>query len=187
MAAQALVDSAVSFCEDSQVIRYRLDTQETYAGGAEIDVFAPQDQAVSRVLKVWINGYEIKASPAVSVSDLSQPNGLPRMYYSRQNDSQLQILLYPVPDRAFSIDVEVALRPTRSATTLENDLFDLWIEPIVAGALQRLYAVPDQPFSNAAASQAQMAAAIYQTRRARVGGAYGRVSGTVRVQGRPFA
>jgi hypothetical protein len=187
VAAQALVDSAVSFCEDSLAIRQRLEPQKTYAGGAELDVCAPRDQAISRVLKVWLDGYEIKSTPAVSVSDLSQPNGLPRTYYSRQNNSELQILLYPVPDRVFDIDIEVALRPTRSATTFEDDLFDLWVEPIVAGALQRLYAIPDQSFSNAAAAQAQMATAIYMTRRARVEGSYGRVSGTVRVKGRPFA
>ena len=187
MAAQALVDSAIAFCNDSLVQHLRLDSQRAQPGTAEFDVTPPPSQAIARVLRVWIDGCEIHATPSDCINDGLASTGWPRTFYTQQNSSVLSALLYPIPDAAYLIQVEVATRPLRNAKSLENDLFDLWMEPIVEGAKARLMAIPDQPFSNPGMAGAAAANAMYLSRKARIEGSYGRTRAAGRVQMRPLA
>ena len=187
MAAQALVDSAIAFCNDSLVMQLRLDAQRTQANAAEFDVDPPSSQAIARVLRVWVEGVEIHATQSDRINDGLAATGRPRTFYTQQNGSVLSALLYPTPDAAYALQVDVATRPLRNAKVFENDLFDLWLEPIVDGAKARLMAIPDQPFSNPSMAGAAAANAMYLSRKARIEGSYGRTRAAGRVQMRPLA
>ena len=187
MALQALVDSAISFCDDSLVIRQRLDPARTVYGISEFDIDAPSQQAVSRIMKVWIDGVEAHAVPANEVGDWQMPIARPKNFYTLMDGGTLTANFYPVPDGVYRIAGEVALRPLRNATAFSDDLFNTWMEQVVTGALARLMSTPDQPFTNLALGQAATAKALYLSRWARVEGAYGRVNTTVAVRQRPFA
>lgn len=187
MALQALVDSAIAFCEDSLAVRQRLDDQTTRLGQATFDIDPPPQQAVSRILKVWVDGFEISAMPADRVDDGRFLTSRPRSFYTLQDGSETLGMLYPIPDGEYTLVAEVALRPTRSATSFHDDLFHIWLEHIVTGAVARLMSTQDQPFTNLVLGQNAFAKALYMTRRARVEGSYGRVRGTMNVKQRPFA
>lgn len=187
MALQALVDSAIAFCEDSLVVRQRLDIQTTSQGRADFDIDAPPQQAVSRVVKVWIDGQEIYATPSDRVDDARFLTSRPRAFYTLQDSGTTMGMLYPIPDGAYTVAAEVALRPTRSATTLNDDLFNIWLEHVITGAMARLMSIQDQPFTNLVLGQNAFAKALYMSRRARVEGSYGRVRSTMSVKQRPFA
>lgn len=187
MALQALVDSAIAFCDDSLVIRQRLDPQKTRLGAAEFDIDPPTDQAVSRVMKVWVEGREISAMPSDTVDDGRFLTSIPRAFYTQQDSGTTSALLYPAPDGVYALAVEVALRPTRTATQFNDDLFNIWMEHVVTGAMARLMSTQDQPFTNLALGQSAFAKALYMSRRARVESSYGRVRATVTVRQRPFA
>ena len=187
MASQALVDYAISFCEDSLVLR---QTQEPIAVVANVSAYsldAPADQQVARVIHVWLDGKLIQPLP----SDVPIPgDGLvrrPTAYYTTRVDSELLVNLYPIPDADYTLTVETALRPTRDATTLQDDLFTLWVEPLVLGTLSTVMTIPDQPFSNPAAAMTYSARALQLSRKARIEGGIGRVRSSQRVAPRPFA
>ena len=187
MALQALVDSAISFCDDSLVVRQRLDTARTSYGRPDFDIDAPTQQAVSRVLKVWVDGVEASAIAANEVGEGLSPLARPKSFYTLMDGGVLTANLYPIPDGVYRVAGEVALRPLRNATAFSDDLFNTWMEHVVTGALARLMSTPDQPFTNLALGQAATAKALYLSRRARVEGSYGRTNTTVRVRQRPFA
>lgn len=187
MALQALVDSAISFCEDSLVLRQRLDRQLTTLGQAEFDIGVATPQAVTRVLKVWVDGVEIYAAPADIVDDQRITLARPRAFYTVLDDAGLTALLYPVPDKAYTLDVEVALKPVRDAASLHSDLFGTWLESVVEGAKARLMAIPDEPFSNPAAAQFYAVQAARMAKKARIDGAFGRVRGSLSAKPRRFA
>lgn len=184
--AQALVDSAVAFCEDSLAVRHRLDTTTQLPALAEVDLDLPPAQAVARILGVWVNGRKIAPVLADQMGDPST-SGHPTAYYTRRNDSALQLLLYPTPDHNCRVTVEVALRPLRTAVMLEDDLLDMWLPAILAGAMANLKAIPDTPFSNPAIAPVYAMDAARLTNKARVEGAYGRVRGSQSIAMRPFA
>lgn len=185
--AQALVDASIAFCDDSMAIRHRLDAFTTFPGEAFYGMDAPAQQTISRVLDVWVNGGRLAATVADEVNDGSSSRGSPSTFYSRRNDSQLELVLYPTPDATLNVTAEVALRPLRSATSLENDLFDLWMDAIITGAMSRIYAIPDQPFSSPKLAQENLFMATRLSSKARVDASYGRIRGSGSVRMRPFA
>lgn len=186
MMVQALLDSAVAFCENSMALRHRLDAVTQQPGWGELEMDLPAQQSVTRVLSVWADS--VKLQPVATENAPALPaTGTPTTYYTRRNDSQLQLLLYPAPDKACTLTVEVALRPLYSATSVEDDLFDLWLPAVIAGAKSLLMAIPDQPFSNPMLAPILADEAARRAAKARIEGSYGRSRGQFRVQMRPFA
>ncbi len=183
--AQALVDAAITFCEESMAVRCRLDTATQRPRAGEVDLDLPSNQSVARILGVWVNGNLIQPLLADQVGDTSA-SGAPSAYYTRHNDSTLQLLLYPTPDQTCRVTVEVALRPLRTAKLLEDDLLERWVGALIPGALAHIRAIPDTPFSNPAGALMHAQEASRLAGKARAEGAYGRVRGSQSVAMRPF-
>jgi hypothetical protein len=187
LAQQALLDAAIVFCEESQVIRARLDEFSTVADQVSYELDAPAQQQVARVLEVRVDGRPIPMVMAEDVGMITDAVGRPMACYTDATESEFVLRLFPVPDGAYPVQVRAALRPTRTATSVEDDLFNLWSDAVVSGALARLMAVPAQPFSNPALAGGYSAAALSAARKARVEGSFGRVRGSTGVTQRPFA
>ncbi len=186
-AAQALVDAAIVFCEDSLVIRNQLDTFSTVVGQDAYELDVPTQQQVSRVLTVFVEDTPIPAWTAQGTPPVDDARASPTAYYVTRNNSELRLRLYPTPDKAYPIKVVAALRPTRTATRMEDDLLDLWSDAVIAGALSRLMAVTSQAFTNPGEAMRMQMMAAQLARRARTEGNVGSVRGSMRVTPRPFA
>lgn len=187
LAAQAALDSAIAFCEQSDVVREDLDPLTTRAGLSVYELDAPTDQQVARVLRVQVAGRDLRPLPADLVHTMASRTGQPAYYHMTRNGSTLELNLYPTPDRVYPLAANASLRPTRDATTLEDDLLNLWVEPVVAGAIARAMLVPGQAFTDQAGAQGYMAQAQLGIHRARREGALGRTRGSLGVQARPFS
>ena len=185
--AQAIVDAAIAFCEDSMVLREPLDLIQTEAGVDHYDLDAPPQQAVARVMDVYRDGVRLKsvledANRGTRTDRQSQPDS----YRTTRAGSVFQLVLMPVPDRAYTVQVEAAMRPARGATQLEDDLLDRWVEAVSAGAISRLTAMPGQPYTSMETAAAYHAKAIWLANKARIEGSVGRMRGTQTVTPRPF-
>lgn len=187
MAVQALLDSAVAFCEGSMAIRHRIDTFTQPAKLGLIDLDLPAQQSVARVLALWADGVKLSPTAVDNAPAPSSQSGKPSTYYSQRSGSEFVLILQPTPSAACQVVVDVALRPLYSATQVENDLFELWLPAVVAGAMSRLMAISDQPFTNLSMAMAQSAQADRLTAKARVEGSYGRVRGGFSARMKPFA
>jgi len=192
LAQQAIVDSAIQFCDDSMVLRETLDSQTTINGQSTYELDAPSQQQITRILGVWADGVQLKSAAqetAVSMAHVSTDllsTGWPAHFYTTRTGSELLLNLWPTPNTPISLDVEVVTRPVRDATDLENDLYDFWMNAIVAGALGRLMAIPNQPFTNIELSMTYLAKASREASKARVDGNIGRVVSTQYITPRPF-
>jgi hypothetical protein len=114
-------------------------------------------------------------------------SGKPRSATVIEQDCTASLVFDKIPDDCYRLDLEVALKPARNATQLDDDLYNRWIEAVVAGALARLYMVPGQPFSDASAGLYQTGRAARLAVNARIEGSYGRVRGTMAVKFRPLS
>jgi hypothetical protein len=185
---QMLLTSAIEFCEKSQVLRQNLDPFSTVADIGEYDLDSPSAQLIiSRVLGVTADGIPLVGDMAESFPRyLPVDSGIPSSFYVDRTDSQFVLRLLPTPDDVYRLVTTVALRPAMTATQLEDDLYNRWVEPVVSGAIYRAMLLPDQPFTNyARASQVQMETARHITN-SRIEGNYGHVRGSMRVRSRPF-
>ena len=111
---------------------------------------------VTKVLKAWFKGVELTPQGIDEIKTPSQFNtasgyvvdkGDPRYIY--QKDART-FSVYPIPKAADkqSLTLRVALKPTRSATTIDDFIFEEYAETIGHGAITRLALSPGKPYTN---------------------------------------
>ncbi|HEY6509737.1 MAG TPA: hypothetical protein VIY56_17060 [Vicinamibacterales bacterium] len=172
---QALIDSAISFCEETNIVRYITDPITRIAGVADYDLELPQSTELARVIRVWWGK-----------GPYETPSGLPLNW---QITDVGQITIFPTPEN--SIDdpmfIEVSTTPTRSATVVADQLYSKWVEAVVGGAMYRICSQPDQPYTNL--QNAALGAQAFRKGRgdAMIEATKGYVRRDTRVQMRPFA
>jgi len=187
LAEQALLDSAIEFCEKSQVLRETLPAIYTVADIASYQMDTSHSQlSVTRVLQVSIDELPLTGVLAEQFSPVVSPRR-PSEFYSSHAEEYFTLMLSPIPDAEYEVLVTVAVRPLRTATLVPDELFNTWSEAIIAGAKARAMLTPGQPFSDAghAAYAARVAERLTNT--ARVEGNFGRIRGSMRIRSRPFA
>ena len=189
LAAQVLIDAAIEFCDSSLVLRQNLDTFNTVVGRVQYDLDAPSAQHdINRVMGVTLDGKELVAGMTEALrGDMPTAPAKPRGFYTDRTDSVFTLMLSPPPDEVYSVLVNVALSPARTATQLDDDLYNTWINPIVSSAIAQAMQIPGQPFSNPAQAQILLNSVARQTVTSRIEGNYGFVRGSMRVRSRPFA
>lgn len=186
---QVLVSAAIEFSEKSLALRQNLDSFRTVIGIDQYDLDAPTtNHDIDRVMSVAVDGKELSPGLFEAIrNDLPTAIAVPRGFYTDRTDNVLTLKLSPPPDGRYPVVVNVNLRPAMTATQLDDDLFNMWAEPIVAMAVARAMQIPDQPFTNFARAQQLLDSAARQTNSARIDGNYGSVRGSMRVRARPFA
>lgn len=186
LAAQAVLDAAITFCEDSLAVREVLDPLTLQVALDQYELSPPSSQEVVRLLNVWVDGQLLQPVPAEQVDYAARQDGPPTHYYVLRQDEVLTLQLYPTPTSTGVLTAEVALRPTREATQLATDLYTYWLDAVLAGALMRLLVLPGASFANPAAMvhyQGRFAALV---NRARIEGNRGRLRSSLRVRPQSF-
>ena len=186
LAEQSLIDAAISFCDKSLAVRYTPDTAYTTASTARYDFDLPASQDFSRVVYLKVNGRTLTSSPIWDQPLVDTNNSSPTHYFVTQNESELQLNLYPTPDDVYTIEMSVALRPTRSATRLEDDLYTYWHEALTYGALSRIMSASNQPYSNPAMANSYAYKAYTVCQNARIEGNIGRTISSISARPAPF-
>lgn len=119
-------------------------------------------------------------------NDLSTANARPRSFYTDRVDSKLVLRLTPPPDGRYEVKVIAALRPARSATSLDDDLLNLWVAPLTQSALAKALMIPNQPFTNPAMASSMALSAAKLTSTTRIESNYGLIRGSMTSRARPF-
>lgn len=189
MVDQVLLNAAIEFTESSMTLRQNLDYFNTSPGIVQYDLVPPTTQHdINRVMGVTVGGIELTAGMFEAIrNDLPTGQARPRGFYTDRTDNVFTLMLSPPPDGEYQVIVAATLRPARNATQLDDDLYNIWIDPIVSGAIARAMQVPDQPFTNFAQAQYLLDSAAKQTNSSRIESTYGLVRGSMRVRNRPFA
>jgi len=174
---QALIDSASQFCEETCVVHYITDPITVIANVADYDIDLPQGTDLSRILRVWY-GTDPWAAPA----------SMPHNWIVTDHG---QLTVFPTPTTARPpgewLFIDVATKPSRAATSLADQLYNDWIEGVVGGAIARICATPDQPYTNP--TNALLGATNFRVWRgkAQYESTKGRVRRDTAVKMRPFA
>lgn len=189
LAQQALVDSAIEFCEFTQCLVVDLDPINARAGVGGYELDMPSQSRLAQVLRVWFEGRELGAVPYTSVHEVEPLTGVPVYHFCRDADEVLQLNLYPVPDKdaAKAIRVRVATKPARNATSVHASLLEQWADPIVNGAMRRLHEMPGQTFTNEPRALLLESKVRHQLSVARIDALRQRTLSSLTAKMRPFA
>jgi hypothetical protein len=196
LAEEALLDTAIEFCEKTLVVQKTLPPVSTLPEQINYTLTPPTHQAVLLVLAAWFKGALMEPVASQEVLNVqgyttTVPGyehlfrGDPTQYYWTAPNT---LCVFPIPDDtdSDSILVRVATKPSRSATQLEDVLFDDWVDALVAGTLARLHATKDQAWSSSDRSLLRSREFRLAVQRARMEGATGRVRTTLSVKMRRF-
>lgn len=191
-AQEALLDTAIDFCEKTLIVQQTLTPISSVVDTIEYELMAPKHQAVVLPVAVWFKTRMLEPVPAQAIqsvqaytSSQSPLDGMPAQYFWTAPN---MIGLYPIPDatEAATITVRAALKPTRSATQLEDVLYEDWIDVLAHGTLARLHMMKDQPW--ASADRALLHGREYRAgqQRARIEQSTGRIRTSLSVRMRCF-
>jgi len=149
---RAVLNACIEFCEFSGVLKRTLDDETVAAGTAEVDLPIDNSEQLVSIQYVACNGSflqpvaEADASEAVLFGGSS---GQPLVFVETALGT---IRLYPVPDKSCTLSMKVSVKPSRTANYVDALLFTRWKDPIVDGALARLYSMPERWGSGTLAS-----------------------------------
>lgn len=184
---QALVDSAIHFCEQSLVVEAPLDNVALGAGVNNIELDLPSQQRLAQVLEVRLDDRVLAPVARSNFYPGDGATGMPTRYTTTDLDEQLVLTLYPAPDKAYELRTKVATKPARNATSVASVLYENYAETIVDGALARLLAMPEQNFTNEPKAMLLEQRVRRVVAEARIDASRGRVRTSLTAQPRPFA
>jgi len=139
------------------------------------------------VRHIWRNGQKMYPKGADSMPAPSDNHGTPLFYFGRHQAGRFEIGVYPTPDdNSYELVAEVAFVPERDALSLDDDLYELWIDAIRVGTLAYIYAIPGQPFSDLQLAAHYGASFLAKTADAKRRLSFGRVETSHTIKQRPM-
>jgi hypothetical protein len=189
LAQQALLDSAIDFCQRTSAVSVTLDPITVIKNIPTYEIETPAQTSVGTVQKVWYEGkLVLPAAYEQAIEIYDKPNGTPRFFFGQYVDEVYSLTLVPNPEKTSpnGLIVRAALTPTRTATQVHDLLFDRYVDAIVHGAIYQLCAIPDQPFTNLPQAAASALKARAEVSLARGEAMHGNVQSSKSVKMRAF-
>jgi hypothetical protein len=147
----ALRRAAIAFCEQSLVWKAEHDEIDVVSGTADYAFVPPSGAVVHAIDYAEFDGEEIESHAGrtdIEIEDWRNETGTPEYVLG----GATSLLLVPEPDVDGTLTLTVILKPTPTATGVEDFIFNEYRETIVHGALARLMQSPRKPYTDAALS-----------------------------------
>lgn len=152
-----LRNTLIDFCQRStywreQVTFNTVADQSTYT---DADFTLPADSRLVEVYdgKVGTTNIILRKTPTQLQSevgfDWADQTGTVD-YVTREHPDSLRLVRTPTSVQSVTLDISV--KPTQTATTVDDRLYDDWHEVIAAGTLARLYAMNGKPWTETQAA-----------------------------------
>lgn len=144
-------DAARKFC--TETLAYRAEvTAVGYTGTGEYLLLAPADTEIFDALSVTLDDEPLEKATRVQLRRYAREGrtGNPRWF--RIDMGRLYLSPDPGEDIATRLSVIAALRPTRTALSLDDGLAEEFGETFESGAIARLLSAPGQSWTDHAGS-----------------------------------
>jgi len=153
LAVNAIKQAAIEFCDNSFVFQINHPAIDAVATIGEY-AWAPRaDLKVVRPERVW---YDKKPLTPLARRDLDAlyaywpgQEGTPTYFVQEKIE---KLILVPKPSAALvgGILAKVSARPARSATAVDDELWEKYLEVIASGAKAKLFAMKKKPWTDSA-------------------------------------
>jgi hypothetical protein len=152
VAVQAIRNACIQFCEETHYLQENLDPITGIEGVGEYDLDANDgNYKVVEIMQAYYGDQLLipKAQEELNqiyrTSNWEDLKGNP-YYYFRPRASVIRLVTKPVTTDANKLKVKAAIAPRRASTTVDEELFERFLEYIAHGARARLYNTPNQPY-----------------------------------------
>jgi len=141
-----LQEAAAEYIARSELWRFDIESDFTSKNTSDYEIDVPNGAVLENVLDLYVDG-----SPARRVSDRhfslsnTRDNSTPS-YFTIYQDNQIRF--FPTPDRKYTFEGVGVLKPSLSATGVEDFIFETHGRSIACGAIWRLTIIPGKEWSN---------------------------------------
>jgi hypothetical protein len=155
-AVVAIRNTCIDFCRDSLFLQQDLDSISVNAGQGTYDIDVPNGYILGQVLGIYYLNRKLERKSQTELEKLYTRNwqalqGNPQVY-TQLNPDQITLVYTPAESVTAAITGRFSYIPTRTSTSIDDMIFERFLDVIVEGAASRLMATPNQPYSDAAAS-----------------------------------
>lgn len=152
VAVQAIRNACIQFCEETHYLQEELDpiTGQENVGDYDLDA-NDSNYKVVEIMQAYYGDQLLipKAQEELNqiyrTSNWADLKGNP-YYYFRPRATVIRLVTKPNITEGNKLKVKAAIAPNRSSTTVDDELFERFLEYIAHGARARLYNTPNQPY-----------------------------------------
>lgn len=148
----AVRNATDEFCKATNIWKYTHDPMASIAGVAEYELDVPSHAQVASVLSVKQGDWMVEGKSEdwlnSAIHDWQDQESTSSAYYTFETPPVIRLVPYPSATVANDIRVRVSLRPTPNASKTDSALYNEWHEVIAHGALSRLKAMTDKPWTD---------------------------------------
>lgn len=184
LAKNAVLEAAIEFCERTKVNDEALAAIDVLADTGTYNLTAPASTEIVEILSVKHDGESLDPTSRAALDadrpDWETDTDTPLAYFS--DPGRTTVTLGPTPDADLvgGLVVRAAVRPARTATTIDDFLYNQHLQAIAHGALARLFAMAKKEWTSAAKSKEHRDAFDLQISNATVKRAKGHVNAPLR-------
>ena len=147
---KAIKDATLSFCRRSDAYRATLDPITTIAGFFEYDIDLPKNTNLVDIHSATLGEKEITPETEQGANHENPlwrtQKGTPKGYIRPTNK---KIYLVPVPETSSQdVTLYASLKPSLTATSIDTEFVENYVDGIMAGALANLFNAEDMPWAN---------------------------------------
>jgi hypothetical protein len=150
-AINAIRDASIDFCQKTWYWQVDLPVMDLKAGKAVYDLLPNPDSRIVGIAMVYYKDILLIPKGQDELARLYRDTnwktleGEPR-YYTQRSRNEITLVPTPTMDDPATLYVRVALAPTRSACSIETEIYEIFAEAIAHGARAILYNTPGQPY-----------------------------------------
>lgn len=158
LAVNALRSAAIELCEKADAYQLEMDPITTIAGIYDYEFEVPASTAVHKILWVSFLGQDLEPI-TTKLLEQRQPKWRTRdeygkpVYYVKLSSEQLRIVPVPNETESQSLIINASLKPTQSASSLDNDFMNDYKDTLVNGAAFRLLRQPSKEWTDFTGAQ----------------------------------
>jgi hypothetical protein len=152
VAVQAIRNACIEFCEETHYLQENLDPITGLINIGLYDLDAnDSNYKVVEIMQAYygdqllIPKSQEQLNQIYRTSNWENLSGNP-YYYFRTRASEIRLVTKPIVTEANKLNVKAAIAPKRASTTVDDELFERFLEYISYGARARLYNTPNQPY-----------------------------------------
>jgi hypothetical protein len=191
---QYVRDAAIEACERTLAWRYEQPTIRLTPGVYEYPYTNPLQTEVHAFLTATVNN--VPLTPVTLEQLYGMYPDWPNLALDKRSDPRVicqldpdNFILAPLPDDSQTYDVKmiVALKPLRTATEMDQNVFDDLENVIMHGALQHLLVLPDKNWTDRELASYHAKQYLYKTTERRARANIGAARASMSVAMRPLA
>ena len=155
---QNLRAAPIELCEKTEVYQLELDPVTTVQNIFEYDLEPPSGTSVHKIIWMTYDGEDLEAITTALLEQRkpkwrqSGYEGRPE-YFVKQSPSLFYVAPVPNETKASGLLLRVALKPTHTATSCDDDVMNDYRDTIINGTIFRLLRLPGREWTDYAGAQ----------------------------------